>query len=259
MLEPRARSSLICFLILTFALSSIFYVQSFSGAPLGEVAPRLMWMPGVAAIVTQLTFYRTIKGLGWQLGSWRYLAISILIPILYCVVIYVPVWLTGVGQFDSNYLGRVLPFLPITMVQSLVTSLGEEIGWRGFLAPALYRTGGFLWAGVGTGLIWALWHVPLIVVGGYDAGTPVWYATACFLISVPSISVMLAWLRLRSNSLWPAALFHAVHNVAIQGIFDGSTIDTGATRWITTEFGIGLVIVSVLIAVYFWSRRAELT
>ena len=48
-----------------------------------------------------------------------------------------------------------------------------------------------------------------------------------------------------------------VHNLAIQGIFDRSTIDTGATRWITTEFGFGLVVVSVLIALYFWSRRGE--
>jgi hypothetical protein len=43
------------------------------------------------------------------------------------------------------------------------------------------------------------------------------------------------------------------------GIFDGSTIATGPTKWITTEFGIGLASVSVLIAIYFWRRRAELT
>jgi membrane protease YdiL (CAAX protease family) len=259
MIEPRAHNSVIFFLVLTFVLSSIFYARSFSGAPLGQVAPLLMWMPGVAAIVTQLTFHRTIKGLGWRPGSFRYLAMAILIPIFYCLAIYVPVWLAGLGLFNGSRLGKMLPFLPIAMVQSLVTALGEEIGWRGFLAPAFYRTRGFLWAGIGTGLIWALWHVPLIVVGGYGAGTPVWYATACFLISVPGMSVVLAWLRLRSNSLWTAVLYHAVHNVAIQDVFDGSTIDTGATRWITTEFGFGLASVSVLFSIYFWSRRAELT
>ena len=50
------------------------------------------------------------------------------------------VWLAGDGLFDGSYLGKVLPFLPIAMVQSLVTALGERIGWRGFLAPTLYRT-----------------------------------------------------------------------------------------------------------------------
>jgi hypothetical protein len=99
--EPRARNSLIVFLVLTFALSSIFYIRSFSGAPLGQVAPLLMWMPGVAAIVTQLLFFRTPKGLGWHPGSWRYLAMAVLIPIFYCLVIYVPVWLAGVGLFDG--------------------------------------------------------------------------------------------------------------------------------------------------------------
>lgn len=258
-MEPAARNSLIFFLILTFAVSSLFYIRSFSGAPLEQVVPFLMWTPGVAAIVTQLLFYRTISGLGWRPGSWRYLAMGALLPILYCLVIYVPVWLAGIGLFDANYLWNVFPLLPIAIVQNLAMALGEEIGWRGFLAPALYRTRGFLWAGIGTGLIWALWHVPLIIFGGYDAGTPAWYATTCFLISVPSMSVMLAWLRLRSNSLWTAVLFHGVHNVAIQGVFDGSTIDTGVTRWITTEFGLGLSSVSVLIAIYFWRRRAELT
>ena len=33
-------------------------------------------------------------------------------------------------------------------------------------------------------------------------------------------------------------LYHGVHNVAIQGIFDGSTLDTGWTKWITTELGL---------------------
>ena len=180
-------------------------------------------------------------------------------PLGYCVAIYVPVWVLGLGRFDTTYLGQVAPFLPIALGQNLLTALGEEIGWRGFLAPTFYRALGFGWAGVGTGVIWAFWHVPLVLVGGYDAETPIWYGIACFMTSVTSISVMLAWLRLRSNSLWTAVLFHAVHNLAIQGIFDGSTIATGLTKWITTEFGIGLASVSVLMGVYFSRRRTELS
>jgi hypothetical protein len=44
----------------------------------------------------------------------------------------------------------------------------------------------------------------------------------------------------------------------IQSIFNGSTMDTGLTKWITTEFGIGLTIASVAMGVYFWCRRGEL-
>lgn len=72
------------------------------------------------------------------------------------------------------------------------------------------------------------------------------------------MAVMLAWLRLRSDSVWPAAVYHGAHNLLIQGIFDRSTIDTGRTKWITTEFGIGLTIASIVMGIYFWRRRGEL-
>jgi hypothetical protein len=47
-------------------------------------------------------------------------------------------------------------------------------------------------------------------------------------------------------------------NLTIQGIFDGSTIDTGWTKRITTEFGIGLTVATVAMSLYFWGRRREL-
>jgi membrane protease YdiL (CAAX protease family) len=254
-MAARTRASLMCYLVLTFALSSVFYAWSFNGAPLDRVVPGLMWMPAVAAIVTQMCFYRTLDGLGWLPGPWQYLGLAVLMPIGYCLAVYLPVWVFGLGGFDGTYLWKALPVLPLAMVQGLVFALGEEIGWRGFLVPTLYRAGGFEWAGIGMGLIWALWHVPLIVVGGYDAGTPAWYGIPCFVTWVAAMSVVLAWLRLRSGSLWPAVLFHAVHNLAIQGIFDGSTIDTGLTKWITTEFGAGMVVVGIVLGAYFWRRR----
>ncbi len=250
--------SLTVFLVLTFSVSAIFYARSYSGAPLGQVAPFLMWTPGLAAIVTQFIFYRTLGGLGWHPGPWRYLVWGFVLPFVYCLAIYVPVWALGLGRFDGAYVAGRLSLLPLFMVLSVFTALGEEIGWRGFLVPAFYRSRGFAWAGVGTGIIWALWHVPLIAFGGYDAGTPLWYGVACFLIWVPAMSVMMAWLRLRSGSLWPAAICHGTHNLVIQGIFDRSTIDTGPTKWITTEFGFGITIVAIVIAAYFWRRRDEL-
>jgi membrane protease YdiL (CAAX protease family) len=257
-MDTKTRNSLIFFLVLTFALSSIFYAWLLSGAPLKQVAPPLMWMPGLAAVITQLIFYRTLAGMGWRLGPWRYLWLAVLLPVGYCLLIYVPVWVTGLGRFNGGYVGQVLPFVPLLAFSGLLTALGEEIGWRGFLAPTFYRALGFGWAGIATGIIWGLWHVPLLVVGGYHAGTPVWYGTACFMVSVTGIAVMLAWLRLRSGSLWTATLYHASHNLVIQVIFDGSTIDTGATKWITTEFGIGLTILSAIMGMYFWRRRREL-
>src|SRR5438874_6538546 len=122
-MATKARSSVICYLVLTFSLSSILYVWSFTGASLDRVAPPLMWMPAVAAIITQLVFYHTLAGLGWRPGPWRYLGLAVLIPIVYCRAIYLPVWLTDLGRFNGEYLVRVLPLLPIALVQEVVSAL----------------------------------------------------------------------------------------------------------------------------------------
>jgi membrane protease YdiL (CAAX protease family) len=257
-MDGQDRKSALCFLTLTFGISSIFWGRSFRGAPLSSVVPFLMWTPGVCAIVTQLIFHRPIANLGWRSGPLRYLALSMTLPLIYCAAIYVPVWILGAGRFNGGFLARVYPLVPLALVQNVFFALGEEIGWRGFLVPALYRMRGFGWAGVASGVIWSIWHVPLIVFGGYDSGTPAWYAVTCFMISVTAMSVTVAWLRLRSGSLWTAALYHGVHNLTIQELFDGSTIDTGLTKWITTEFGIGLTFATVAMSLYFWRRRGEL-
>ena len=123
--------SALCFLALTFGLSSIFWGRSFGGAPLSSVVPFLMWTPGVCAIVTQLVFNRPIANLGWRSGPLRYLALSLLLPLIYCSAIYVPVWILGAGRFNGSVLARVFPLLPLALVQNVFFALGEEIGWRG--------------------------------------------------------------------------------------------------------------------------------
>jgi membrane protease YdiL (CAAX protease family) len=66
-------------------------------------------------------------------------------------------------------------------------------------------------------------------------------------------SVIMAWLRLRSGSLWAAAIFHASHNNFIQDFF---TPATSAHGWITPyaidEFGFALPAVVLVLAVVFW-------
>src|SRR6476660_687682 len=102
-METQPHNRIAVFLILTFGLSSIFYTRLFFGASLATVAPLLMWTPGVAAVATRLLFDRTFSGLGWRLGRLRYTGMAIVIPLAYCLIIYVPVWLTGVGRFDGSY------------------------------------------------------------------------------------------------------------------------------------------------------------
>jgi membrane protease YdiL (CAAX protease family) len=68
-------------------------------------------------------------------------------------------------------------------------------------------------------------------------------------------SFILAWLTLRSGSLWPAAILHGSHNLFIQSIFTPLTRNTGSTNYIIDEFGIGLV-VTIAIGAIIVSRNA---
>ena len=66
------------------------------------------------------------------------------------------------------------------------------------------------------------------------------------------------WLRLKSGSLWVAAIAHASHNLYIQTICTPLTRDTGKTLWFIDEFGVVVPIVTLFFAIYFWRRRHEL-
>ena len=66
-------------------------------------------------------------------------------------------------------------------------------------------------------------------------------------------SVIMAWLRLRSASLWPAALFHASHNNFIQDVFTPMTGARGAiTPYAIDEFGFMLPLVVLVFAAWVW-------
>ena len=148
-------------------------------------------------------------------------------------------------------------FLAYGSLASLLSATGEELGWRGFLVPTLARTMSFGRTAVISGAIWAAWHVPLIVFADYNGGTPAWYSVLCFVVMVVSLGVPFAWLRLRSGSVWPAAILHASHNLFVQGFFDRVTVDTGPTRWLTSEFGAALALAIVGTAWLFWRARAS--
>ena len=69
---------------------------------------------------------------------------------------------------------------------------------------------------------------------------------------------MLAWLGLKTGSLWPGVFLHASHNLWMQSIFSPLTTEKEYTKWIAGDLGIGLVIVATVVGVVFWLKRGEL-
>ncbi len=249
------------YLVLVFAVSAVFYALimrngGLAGAGQLYVLP-LMWTPAAAALVTTFVFQRNVRGLGWGLGKPVYYLIAYLLPLFYAGLVYGLVWLLGLGKVDASALGAnlgpsLLKALTVGVLGASLLALGEEIGWRGLLVPQLARLHPFGRTALISGIIWGLWHVPLIIGGGYSSGAPAWYAVACFMVLIVGVSFPFAWLRLASGSIWPAVLMHAVHNVVIQSVLDVVTVDTGHTKFFTTEFGLGLAIAGALLGLVFW-------
>lgn len=282
MAAPRSsRMQVLIYVVLVFAFSSLFYFLILHSGSLsngrGMYVLGLMWCPALAGMLTLRLDGRSIAQLGWKWGETKYQIQSWFIPLLYASIAYVIVWVAGFGAFGNpEYLDALVrqmhlggsPWISIGvgifltgtygLVRSVSSALGEEIGWRGFLVPELSKTTSFTLTSLISGMVWSLWHYPILIYGDYNAGTPTWYGLTCFTVMVVSGSFIFAWMRLKSGSLWTGAILHASHNLYIQAIFTPLTRNTGRTAWYIDEFGCVLPLVTIAFAVYFWSKRREL-
>ena len=266
-----------CKIALFFALamlfSSVFWVLTpkNSGDQLMLIT-GLMYCPALAAFAVKALYKENIRDLGWQWGKGKYQLWSYLIPLLYSLPVYLLAWSGGFGHFHYSAHVKIRQMLGLSggspavilalyfllnasfgMVAKVSRGLGEEIGWRGFLVPELYKVTGFTGTSVISGLMWAAWHYPMIIFSNYHGSTPLLYSLGCFTVLAVASSFLMAWLRLRSGSLWTGAVFHGSHNLFIQSIFTPLTEDNGITGYLTDEFGIGMALSSALFAV-LWCK-----
>jgi len=261
------------FLIITFVLAGPSYYKIVSTGTLsvdnGQWITILMWAPGVAALVTTLLFQGNLKGLGWQPGNAKYLFTGYFIPVIAGFIVYSCLWLTGLGKFSSvTFINQLSTdsFLYALFYMSTVgvfwysgvTALGEELGWRGFLAPQLMSFAGYTKTVLISAVIWSFYHYPILLFSDYHSAAPTWFAFIMFTISIIAISFVAVWLRMKSASVWPAVLLHASHNLFIGHIYETLTIDTPATEYFATEFGAGLAVMYSICACYCWKNRMNL-
>lgn len=291
-MNARDIRSVIAFLLLAIGLSWLAALPLWLGEGLASpwffpVSIGMMLTPAVAALIV-VFFIDRPAGKARALGLWPmkpvgrligYLALGIVVPVA-LVLVALPVGaLLGVYPadfvhfsafqqiLDSQLAATGAPELPIPIgvlvalqlvsipigaFLNLIPALGEELGWRGWLLPKLMPLG-TIPALLISGVIWGLWHAPLILLGYNYPTAPGWLGLTMMVGMCVLVGAVFGWLRLRSESVWPAALAHGAFNAAAGSYLlfamAGERIDTtqatilGWTGWI-----VPLILVIVLLA-----------
>jgi len=99
-----------------------------------------------------------------------------------------------------------------------IGGLGEELGWRCFLQPALVSRFGRFAGTLAVAAIWSAWHLPVNLAGYNDPVHPALTSWVIFPLACVCLAFILAALREASGSVWPAALAHAANNVVGAGV-----------------------------------------
>jgi membrane protease YdiL (CAAX protease family) len=170
-------------------------------------------------------------GLGLHLRNWRYYLVAWLLPLPVLAFILAAAVALGVSYPDFSmmqslahlalhakvpaiFVGRLGYVIPVQLLFSALLAtpilFGEEFGWRGYLQLRLFPRSPTL-AAVSTGIIWGLWHLPIILDGYEFSGDPV-VATAAFGVMTVLISIIFGWLREKSGSIWVTSLAHSATN-----------------------------------------------
>lgn len=119
----------------------------------------------------------------------------------------------SVGRDVSMMQGLGLLIVPQVLLVALVMTpvfFGEEFGWRGFLQRRLFPNAPALSA-LATGLIWAVWHYP-VVLRGYNYPDHPLLGAALFTVFTVLLSYVFGWFYRRSGSIWCNSLAHAATN-----------------------------------------------
>ena len=266
------KKQIVVFMVMTFILSAIafFIVQQFDSL---EAVILYMICPGLSAIATKLIFKQPLTSFPLSFQKPKFFAVAYFLPLIYIAPAYFFVWVSFDNFPNSSYLNELMSAMPnltemhalliiigtsatIGVVGTAITgALGEELGWRGFLVPKLLESNSFNKTSIIVGFIWLVWHLPIILYTEYFNGVNLYFGLACFSILVISLSFLLTWLQIKSDSIWPTCILHASHNVFLQQIFSPLTVDSEISQYFTGEFGIGVAVSSALITIIVVKRK----
>jgi len=221
--------------------------------------------PLLAALIMRLFVSREgLRGsMGWKRPFKWYLA-SFLTPILFFVILAVFNHLTGLGRFAwtrtdmpfGAYLGIEL------LIGAIIISIfiiGEEYGWRGYLLPRALALGEIKGT-ILVGVIWAFWHLPLLLIGlNYPGQSPL-ITIPLFTLVVIALSFPFTWFyKATAGSIALASLFHGFINSYGDGLTAPEVVPTGNSL-VTGSAGVVMLafLLILIFLVYRVFKRATI-
>jgi membrane protease YdiL (CAAX protease family) len=269
-LTDTTKAAIFAVLVLLMAVGAALLIRM-----LDLTAGMGMWIlwsitPTVAALIMLLVVTREgYSKEGWKVLGLHRLGLSVWWiafggTLLITVVASAIVWATPLASFvvpEGGIVNAVVNSLINVCILALTFSLAEEIGIRGYLLPKLLPSGRTRALAL-SGLVWATWHMPLILltpilpVGNKLISLPLFYG------SIVAASFVFGYLRIYTGSVWPASLAHAVHNSAwgALGAFTATSSAVLVKKYLVGDFGVlilvGAVIGAVLVG-HMLNRRAN--
>jgi uncharacterized protein len=259
-LTDTGKATIFSALALLLAVGAALVIRTLDLAPTMGMWVLWSFTPTVATLLMLLVVTRE----GYSRDGWKSLGLhrpglsvwwiafggTLLITIAASAV----VWATPLASFvvpEGGVGNAVVNFLIQVVILALTFALGEEIGIRGYLLPKLLSTGRTN-ALLLSGLVWATWHMPLILltpvfpVGNKMISIPLFYA------AIVAASFFYGYLRIYSGSLWPASIAHAVHNAAwgALGAFTATSYPVLVNKYLVGDFGVLIVIGAAIGAVW---------
>ena len=206
-----------------------------------------MFCPLVSVLLVQKFWLHQPTGISWRprlKGNGRYLLAAWFGPAVFTVlaaVLYFAVfpsrldtsgsWLatayggqwtpealkTELGVTTTSYLiQNGLLAVTLAPLANMIPAVGEETGWRGYMMPRLKERLGLLNGRLLGGIIWGVWHWPLMLLVGYEYGTNylgapllglVVWCVVCF-----ALNTLLDWLYEKTGCIWVPAIAHGALN-----------------------------------------------
>jgi len=196
-----------------------------SQAGFAILGPTGMYFPGIAAILVRTLISRDISEASlFRVGRRRYyLWAWLLFPVLIGLTLMISL-ISGGARVDATFSqlrdmfasatsappaslarfawGQLLTALALGAPVHALTTIGEELGWRDFLLLRLIRIGFGEWGAlVVTGIVWGLWHIPVIGMNLEYVGHP-YLGIPMFVVYTVLVGIILGWLQLASGSVW---------------------------------------------------------